>query len=271
MKVIEFWGGLGNQLFEYTYYLFIKEKYSKETVCTFFPNRHVGHNGFELTKWFDVQLNEPLWSKPICSILYWSSRVIRHLGIPIWFIREKETDKEDVIFHEGYWQDKKYITESGVLHNLKYRKYKLTNRNKEIITKIKSTNSVSIHIRRGDYLNHPELYGDICTPSFYVKALTKIKENVPSPTFFIFSDDLDFARSLLKDENIVIIDCNRGTNSFYDMYLMSQCKYMILANSTFSYWAALLNRNKPIVVCPDKWTNINSPDIIQDDWIKVKG
>lgn len=270
MKVIEILGGLGNQLFEYSYYLYIKKKYSKETVCTFFPNRHVGHNGFELTKWFDVELNEPSWSKPLCGILYWSSRIIRHLGMPVWFIREKENDKENVIFHEGYWQDKKYIVESGILSSLQYKNYDLSEENKKIKEKIQTTNSVSIHIRRGDYLNHPELYGGICTSDYYAKALAKIKENVDDPTFFVFSDDLSFAQSLLRNEEIVVVDCNRGANSFYDMYLVSQCKNMILANSTFSYWAALLNRNHPLVVCPDRWTNIDSPDIILDEWIKIK-
>jgi len=270
MKIIEISGGLGNQLFIYIYYLYMKKKYNREWIFTFFPRRHVRHNGFELTKWFDVQLYEPEWSKLVCFLFYWISRILRLIGLPVWFMRKNLTEKENVIFHEGYWQDKKYLNTLDVHSELKFKAFALSRMCQQFLQEIQTMNSVAIHIRRGDFLKCPNLYGEICTPVYYTKALSKIKEKVKNPIFFVFSDDLDFAKSLLKKESIVVVDCNRGENSFFDMYLMSQCKNMILANSTFSYWAAILNKNHPIVVCPDHWTNIDSPDIIMNEWITIK-
>lgn len=99
-------------------------------------------------------------------------------------------------------------------------------------------NSVSVHIRRGDYLN-PEnkaMFGNICTPAYYRKALEVMREKMPDVHFYIFSDDIPYVRKELKGEDFTIVDINHGKDNFYDMWLMSQCKHNICANSTFSFW-----------------------------------
>ena len=98
-----------------------------------------------------------------------------------------------------------------------------------------------------------------------------IKEMVSEPRFFYFSDDATYVREHFPvSEGDVVVSCNTGERSFFDMYLMAHAKHMILANSTFSCWAAYLNRNHPVVVCPAKWRNDKpSPPVVRKEWIKI--
>ena len=117
--------------------------------------------------------------------------------------------------------------------------------NKEMAEGMQECNSVSVHIRRGDYLN-PEnkaMFGNICTPAYYRKALEVMREKMPDVHFYSISDDIPYVRKGLKGEDFTIVDINHGKDSFYDMWLMSQCKHNICANSTFSFWGARLNAN----------------------------
>ena len=119
-------------------------------------------------------------------------------------------------------------------------------RMEEYERKIKEAGSgaVSIHIRRGDYLATPEVYGGICTDAYYDAAIRFIRERYPAARFFFFSDDTAYVREHYADGEDEVIDWNVGRNSFYDMMLMSCCRHNICANSTFSFWGARLNDNK---------------------------
>lgn len=115
--------------------------------------------------------------------------------------------------------------------------------NEEILKKIRNSHAVSVHIRRGDYLQ-PEnaaMFGNICTEEYYESALDYMKEKIEDPHFFIFSDDTAYVREHYQGEEYTIVDINHGDDSFYDMYLMSRCRHNICANSTFSFWGARLN------------------------------
>ena len=246
---------------------FFEKKYKGENVYTFYPKGNYDHNGLEINKWFKVQMKSPFWVMILGYLLYYGSRVLRKLRFPIPFIRENLNGKEDVLFHEGWWQDKKYVAE--LQGKIDFNDFPISNKNQKFLELIKNSNSVCIHIRRGDYLKALDLYGNICTEEYYIHALNLIKKQVVDPVFFVFSDDLDYSKKILSSENAYFVDCNRGANSFFDMFLMSHCKYMILANSTFSYWAAVLNKNSILVLCPPKWTNYQNPDIILENWLKI--
>lgn len=118
-------------------------------------------------------------------------------------------------------------------------------------------NSVSVHIRRGDYLlrKHSKIHG-LCSLEYYLQAIQFIKSKSKDPVFYFFSDDIPWARENFCNPSYKFVDCNSGSNSCLDLYLMSQCKHNIIANSTFSWWGAWLNRNKEkIVVAPSVWFN----------------
>lgn len=141
---------------------------------------------------------------------------------------------------------------------------------------IESENSVSLHIRRGDYVSNPEanaVHGT-CDLNYYHKAIEMIKEKTENPVFFIFSDDIDWAKQNLKlDHPAYFVDFNDASTNYEDLKLMSSCKHNIIANSSFSWWGAWLNNYQhKTVIAPSKWfkTDIhNSKDIIPESWLKI--
>jgi hypothetical protein len=138
--------------------------------------------------------------------------------------------------------------------------------------KITSCNSVSIHIRLGDYLNLSELYGNICTPEYYKNSIEVIKNRVENPVFFVFSNDVHAAIEMLGLEGAVAVEGNTGDKSYLDMYLMSKCKHNIIANSTFSWWGAWLNENKEkIVCCPTTLLNgFDNGSVYCKEWLRIE-
>ena len=148
----------------------------------------------------------------------------------------------------GYWACEKYYAD--VLDKLRCEirfpesgDAELDEKNKSAMNSMEQTQSVSVHIRRGDYLEgaNVDLYGDICTEDYYDTAIAYVKEKFPTAKFFFFSDDIPYVKEQYQSEDYEMIDWNYGKNSFYDMMLMSRCKHNICANSTFSFWGARLN------------------------------
>lgn len=176
---------------------------------------------------------------------------------------------------EGYFQSEKY-----------FKKYKtkirsdfsfilpISHQSTEILKKIQSTNSVSLHIRRGDYLKGDNInYHGICPIDYYHQAISYLKSKEENLTFFFFSDDIGRVKENFKIKNKYFIDRNKGKDSRQDMKLMSECKHNIIANSSFSRWGAWLNANpSKIVIAPkQRFANeeLESLDIIPDNWIKL--
>lgn len=118
--------------------------------------------------------------------------------------------------------------------------------NKKMAERIRSDESVSVHIRRGDYLDaaNTATFGNICTEEYYAGAIREMKQIYPSAHFYVFSDDIPYVKEKYDGKEYTVVDINKGKDSFYDMWLMSNCKHNICANSTFSFWGARLNRNE---------------------------
>lgn len=108
-----------------------------------------------------------------------------------------------------------------------------------------------------------KIFGEVCTVKYYLKSIRKVEEKISEPVFFVFSDDIDWVKQNFTFNKVYFVDWNKGQNSFWDMYLMSQCSANIIANSTFSFWGAYLNKNNPFVIYPQKWvrTNLKQPNI----------
>ena len=87
--------------------------------------------------------------------------------------------------------------------------------------------------------------------------------------FFVFSDDIDWAKSIINVPNVTFVNNNKGKDSYIDMFLMSLCHHNIIANSTFSYWAARLNKKTNMVIYPSKWYNTFTPDIFPESWCGI--
>ena len=145
----------------------------------------------------------------------------------------------------------------------------------EIIKKIQENNCVSVHIRRGDYMTeqNQRIYGGICTLEYYINAMKLMKEKVGSCIFCFLSNDIEWVKENFPISDAIYINSEmfEDYNDWYDMYIMTQCKHNIIANSTFSWWGAWLNQNtNKIVIAPKKWINIyDYKDIYPSNWITI--
>ena len=127
--------------------------------------------------------------------------------------------------------------------------------NSQVFEEIQCSMSVSLHIRRGDYLNKENInsYAQ-CSQMYYRSAIDFLKKKFKNVSFFVFSDDIDWAKKNLSfSSNYSFIEHNTGKNSFEDLRLMSSCKHHIIANSSFSWWGAFLSEDSSVTICPKLW------------------
>ena len=278
MIIVRVTGGLGNQMFQYAMYKSLekKGKLVKLDSKSFYETKKE-HNGYELERIFDIKPNKPTkedlekFDKNNISTLFKIKRKLfgdkKFVYDTKEYVFNKDVYKLKNSYLNGYWQSIKYF--EGIENDIKkdFRfKNQLDNKNLEILNEIENSNSISIHIRRGDYMS-PEnynMYGCIATPTYYKKAIKVIEEKVENPTFFVFSNDMDWVKKNIQiNSRVFYIDINSGNGSYKDMQLMSNCKHNIIANSSFSWWGAWLNENKnKIVIAPKKW--INREDVDSD-------
>ena len=264
MKIVHFSSGLGNQVFFYLFCEYLKNKYPNKKVYGYYNAKQLTkHNGLELDRAFNLSLPQHTILSDFVALI---CRKINGLGIKGLKTNEPNID-ENAIYFDGYYQDKKYM--DGYEDILSFKRYELDDVNKRILESIESTQSVALHVRRGDYLQ-PQFvstYGNICTAEYYKKAINIVKQELINPRFFLFSDDIEWCKKNLPIDNSVYVDNNQGVTSYIDMFLMSKCKANILANSSFSYWGAMMNKNDGIVIYPKKWNNKHTPDIFPNYWI----
>jgi hypothetical protein len=293
MIVIKLNGGLGNQLFQYAFgrYLASLFKTNVKFDLQFNSNgenytlRELGLTKFKID--LDIASHEEINNYKLFKNSY-LSRFERKLSQLIPFINkrisvEKPFEKirsfRDNCYYDGYWQSENYFKPiKDIIRKDLTLNFDLDEANKKFATEIsKSTTSISLHVRRGDYLSiesNAKIF-NVCDLDYYLRAIEIVKEKIPSPIFYIFSDDIIWAKEIFKDNNFKIVDINPN-NPNADMYLMSQCKHNIIANSTFSWWGAWLNtNNQKLVIAPNKWylnNKLNTKcvrNLIPENWLVI--
>lgn len=261
MKIVVFQGGLGNQIFQYAVYEYIKKYICNKVRYIFVGN---SHNGMEIDQFFEVDI---IKAHKCVELLYRYCHLLAKKGLNPFISLEDDVKPFRKVFIEGYWQDKKYFTPGFVC----FKKLSLSSRNSLLLSRIQKENSVTIHVRRGDYLlpHFHHIYGNVCTIDYYNKAKNYILDRIPSPSFFIFSDDMLWVKENLVIEDATYVDWNTKDDSVIDMFLMSHAKANVIANSSFSFWGACLNKNSSIVIYPKKWYNgiLEAPNIFPNSWI----
>lgn len=266
MKIVLFTAGLGNQIFQYFFCQYLKDKYPKEKIYGCYDKAVLNnHNGLEVQNVFDIEL------PPSSTVTHAIVRIIRAIYKRKgwhWLESHDEPHKK-TLYYEGYWHNKELFED--YVPSLRFKDFNLSKENQETLDAIETTDSVSIHVRRGDYLDpiRSKDFANSCPLSYYEKGITYALEVYPNAKFFIFSDDIAWVRSNLDIPNATFIDWNHGKESFLDMFLMSKCKAAIIANSSFSYWGAILGQKKSFVVKPKKWIGNEVPDIFPDTWISL--
>lgn len=272
MKIIVFGGGLGNQIFGYAFSEYLRKVYNNQKIYGVYNHQMMSeHYGLEINKWFDVNLPPSKWYATLLTYILYGIKKLTGWQKYV-DTSQYVMNKDKAIVYFAQHTDKRYIPQCEWIR-FKMPDTVIGRKNIEIIDNIRKTNSVFIHVRRGDYLSpkYKERFDGCCTLEYYESAINYIKKKVESPTFYVFSNDIDWCRENLPIENPTYVDWNTGSNSPIDMYLMSQCKYGIMANSTFSYWGALLGDKKIIVTYPDKWVNppFTAGDIFPEEWIRI--
>jgi hypothetical protein len=185
--------------------------------------------------------------------------------------------KKDSHYLEGYFQSEKNFIEIRplLLEELSLKKEYVSTEVQKMSQEIYENNSISVHIRRGDYSNNTKtsLYHGLCSVEYYQSSIDFISGKVENPVFYIFSDSTEWVKNNLNlPENSTIVSDN-GFSAEQDLYLMSQCKHNIIANSSFSWWGAWLNTNpEKIIIAPKNWLrNGDGPhkNIIPKSWIRI--
>ena len=169
-------------------------------------------------------------------------------------------------FIYGYFQAEKFFEKYSDEIKSELR-VKLCNINSAFYEKIKDTNSVCIHVRRGDYCKHNML---ICDMTYFECAINIMRDRLFKPEFFLFSDDIEWAKDNFKNNRIIFVD--EKTKDFEQLRLMYSCKHFIISNSTFSWWAQYLSESlDKVVIAPAKWMPYDTEkrDIYQENWILI--
>lgn len=284
MKIVKIWGGIGNQLFQYYFgqYLYYEFNY---------PIAYVNKFGFleapyKLSSFlelnFDQTINEAVIHKfpSYFNQFYRINRkllqvfpiISKKILVEVQSNNIKEELHQPDLF-DGYWQDIDFLECLKSKNNFHFSFSNIENfkKNKYHQLILNETNSVAVHIRRGDYLTsnyHINLGLD-----YYRLSMEIISRKIANPVFFIFSDDMLWVKeNFSSSSNTIFVDNESLLNSdIQDFYLMTLCKHHIIANSTFSWWPAYLNNHpSSITIAPQEWykkNNGSSKKILKSEWI----
>lgn len=293
MDIVLLFNGLGNQMSQYAFSL-SKEQYNSRCLVAFDPASENIHNGYELEKIFGIKLPKTFTSRTAFVLYRICHRFKLHklanscafsiIREPLSYTYNKDYLKKGPAMlnvYWGGWHSEKYFKSLRPklldLFKFPFVANKTENDlqyNKLLRQITEEDNSVSIHVRRGDYLTEPEdspynYY--ICSEKYYLKSIQYLEERYCNLTFYVFSNDIAWCRNVFNGEDFTFVDFNTRSNSWRDMSLMSKCKHHIVANSTFSWWGAwLCQRQDGLTLRPPKFlTNIDTPDFFPENWIDI--
>ncbi|HED37756.1 MAG TPA: alpha-1,2-fucosyltransferase [Ignavibacteria bacterium] len=288
MIIIKLKGGLGNQLFQYTLgrsLEFVHHKQVKFDLSWFdkFPQRKYNLSNFNTkvdiaTKIEIIMLRE--WKMKKDGRRYFPLNLFRkkhalHIEENYYHYQDKILEVRNNTYLDGNWQSEKYFKNiENIIRKEITLKEKVNENLKRNMQEIKECNSVSLHIRRGDYTTvKVQCILKLCSPEYYNQAIEFVKNKTKKPTFFIFSDDMEWVRNNIETHTPTIFVSDGNLKDYEELILMSRCKHNIIANSSFSWWGAWLNDNQnKIVIAPKKWfkdTSKNTKDLIPESWIKL--
>jgi hypothetical protein len=288
MIIVRLCGGLGNQLFQYAAGRRLSLERQAELVLDLSWYKYTPKSNtlrqYELIN-YPIQARAAGRNEEILCRLY-SSRILKYISIPSWpWSRYHETgfefnpafaDIKDNTYIDGYWQSYKYFEDVAEIIRKELIPLPIPSAlDQSIANQIFATESVSVHVRRGDYVTQKAAANThgVCQLEYYYAALDTIKQIVPNPHFYVFSDDPDWCKSNLTfPGSAVFVDHNSDTTAFQDMQLMSRCRHHIIANSSFSWWGAWLNpRKDKRVIAPKRWfmDDRSTVSLTPAEWIRL--
>lgn len=278
-------GGLGNQMFQYAVgrSLSIKLGCPLKLDLSWFRNqndRQYALNDFSF-KCETVSLADKSPSKIKKKIDRIRNRFLKptKMGVPVFLEKHFHVDDgffkiKEPAYLQGYWQSELYFKDIENQIRKDFRlEGQLTDERQKIAKQIQALNAISVHVRRGDYVTNPSAnkHHGTCPADWYKIMMSKMAEQKADPTFFVFSDDPEWAKSNLPNQwPCQFIQPSSDGKDQQDMALMSFCNHHIIANSSFSWWGAWLNPNEgKTVFAPQKWfsnKSLNVQNLIPSRW-----
>ena len=294
MIIVQLKGGLGNQMFQYatarrlayitgaflkldtTWFDTVSADIKRKYELSIFNIKEEFASQREIARLKEYTLNgKPNLRTRIFKLL--SNHKPTHIVEKYFHFDPEVLNLKDDVYLDGYWQSEKYFHDIRALLIKEFSVKPISDdRNKNMADTIRSSESVSVHVRRGDYVSNQSTnaYHGICSIEYYYKATAIITQKVKDPHFFLFSDDPEWVReNLTFDYPATYVDINSPEKAHEDMRLLSLCKHHVIANSSFSWWGAWLSQSPDkIVVAPKKWfkdSSINTKDLLPANWITL--
>lgn len=288
MIIVKINGGLGNQLFQYAAGRALAEHHQTELALdlSWFKNIPGSntHREFQL-KIYPI-VARIVSAEEHARLTFYHGRILRRIPFlprPWNHVCEKgfKFDPKfflhpDNSYLDGYWQSSYYFEriEKSIQEELQPLQAP-GQENQNLLDQVQRVNSVAIHIRRGDYVSNAAAnqHHGVCDLYYYQQAISFIQNSVSNPHFYVFSDDLVWAKENLPINNqAVFVGNNAGNQAFQDLRLIAACKHQIIANSSFSWWGAWLNQNlSKIVIAPKRWFAVSkdTSTLFPKNWITL--
>ena len=289
MIVVRITDGLGNQLFQYAFAKALKTRVGQEVYLDISDINLRKEKDSKKIKWMSLcdirefQLDNFMITLPLIdekelvkkyNQKEYTSKFLNYCRnlylLPTVYLNERLYNEYKFRFSmwhnyyiKGYFFDKKYYENETDALRKEFKLKKTIAMPDDIKCILDNRNTVSLHVRRGDFLN---IGRDISRSDYYIKALDYIKDKVRDPFLLIFSDDIEWVDKSMNFDLEYLTISGRGFSDCEELTLMSMCRNHIIANSTFSYWGAWLSPNKDkIVTLPRGWR----PKIIPDTWVQL--
>lgn len=278
MIIVRLKGGLGNQMFQYALgrVLSVKNKTDLALDISFFDLKlkNITKRSYYLNI-FNIKAKIVNKNKIAAYFFSLFRKIVKMNGAEKSFSFDSSIlSLGPDVYLDGYWQSPKYFKGYEGIIKEDFNLKNIPSPNIQILAnEISSINSLCIHVRRGDYVGSK--YHEVVNNEYYEKGIEYIFSKTPIEKIYVFSDDIDWCRENLsfKIPAMFVDDEYAGSKGEGHMFLMSQCRNFIIANSSFSWWGAWLCVNKDkIVVCPKQWfgdASIDISDLIPDKWIKI--
>lgn len=292
IAIVRIWEGLGNQLFQYSFARALQEKNNVRVYIDPYKSYedlyHTG--GAKITRQYSLNnfcITLPAKDITRVNSLYFLSQknllekikfCLAKKGIGKWTFYEQQEPYEYLhkllhlnqnIYLKGWFQQELYFKDirNILLDEIKPKKEVLINSSLKKV--LAQQNVVSVHIRRGDFLK----LGNVLPQAYYKKAVSIIKSKYSNPVFLVFSDEIQYAKRIFREEtNVIFMSDEQSWQDYEELFIMSCCKHNIIANSTFSWWGAWLNQYEDkTVIAPRYWTSQKTKDTfcLPSEWVKL--
>ena len=295
MRIVKLMGGLGNQLFQYA----AAKNIAINNKTTLLVDPITGFHKDPYNRSFALNnfcISSEIASPQLIKSLIGKNKISRYFQnkiqnlcplIALQDVKERFYHFDEKLanlktnsnmYLEGYFHSEKYFSSitNEILSEFEL-KYQADSVNSKYLAHINSSESVSLHVRTYDdakKVSSSQIYGT-SSKEYYQKAVDYMQNKLQNPVFFIFADDIDWASKniVINNSKTEYISYNSAQNGHEDIRLMKACKHNIIANSSFSWWGAWLNKHADkMIIAPDKWLDTkkyNFKDVVPVNWIKI--